>query len=125
MGVIGINKVTATREKGAASFGLEFLDSLRSTQERYFADHGAYSDSMGNLDHLSSTPYLRYFTCGPIQVTPAPSPSWKIALRRKPDFREPRGLARYGAYTITYSAAGGYPTIVCDNDYCQRDLMPK
>src|SRR3569832_2848404 len=111
-------------EKGKASEGLATLASLRSAQERYLAATGSYSGGIasfcaGIAGWDLTIPSMKYFSLGTPGVIAGNPPGWSVVLTRNAT------PAVYGAYTVTYSAAGGAPTVTCSNTNCQQDLMPQ
>ena len=111
-------------EKGKASEGLATLDSLRSAQERYLAAQGNYCGTAGFCSGVAgwdlTVPTMKYFSLGtPATITVSGNPGWSVVLTRNAT------PAIYGAYTITYSVAGGAPTIACSQANCSTDLMPQ
>ncbi|HXT02436.1 MAG TPA: prepilin-type N-terminal cleavage/methylation domain-containing protein [Elusimicrobiota bacterium] len=111
-------------EKGKASEGLATLDSLRSAQERYLAATGSYCGAAGFCAGTAgwdlTIPTMKYFSLGtPGTVTVGTNPGWSVVLTRNAT------PAVYGQYTVTYTAAGGAPTVTCSSTNCQQDLMPQ
>ena len=111
-------------EKGKASEGLATLDSLRSAQERYLAATGSYCGGVatfcaGIAGWDLTIPSMKYFGLGTPGTIAGNPPGWSVILTRNAT------PAVYGAYTVTYSAAGGAPTVTCSNTNCQQDLMPQ
>jgi prepilin-type N-terminal cleavage/methylation domain-containing protein len=110
-------------EKGKASEGLATLDSLRSAQERYLAATGSYCGAAGFCAGVAgwdlTIPSMKYFSLGTPGTVAGNPPGWSVILTRNAT------PAVYGAYTVTYTAAGGAPTVTCSNTNCQQDLMPQ
>ena len=111
-------------EKGKASEALATLDSIRSAQERFMAATGNYCNTavfcVGTPGWDITIPQMKYFTLGtPSVATLNGNPEWTVVVTRN------AAPAVYGAYTITYSVAGGAPTITCSQDDCNKDLLPQ
>lgn len=87
-------------ERSKAGESFNYLSSVRSSQERYYARLGTYSNSVTKLDIKMSTP--KYFTVGKISAgsTGSLESSWKLTLTRK------GASAGYGAYTVTFTEDG-------------------
>jgi hypothetical protein len=62
---------------------------------------------------------MKYFTMAAPTTVAGNPPGWSVVFTRNAT------PAVYGAYTVTYSAAGGAPTITCSCASCQSDLMPQ
>ena len=113
-------------EKGKASEGLATLDSLRSAQERYLAATGNYCQGGGSSWCMGvsgwdlTVPAMKYFNLGAASAFSfSGNPAWSVVLTRNATPQV------YSNYTVTYSAAGGAPTVVCNVAACQTDLMPQ
>jgi hypothetical protein len=86
-------------EKSKASEAFNYLSAIQSAEERYLAQNGVYSSSIGALDVTLSAP--QYFTVpSTITVTPdsAGNPGWSLTLTRNAN-------SSY-AYTVQWTQNG-------------------
>ena len=111
-------------EKGKASEAMATLDSLRSAQERFLAATGNYCAVAGFCAATPgwdlTVPTMKYFTLGTPGTIAGSVPGWSVTMTRSGNVP-----AVYGAYVITYQAAGGAPTITCSQSDCTNDLLPQ
>lgn len=106
-------------EKGKAAEAIQWIQVLKSAQERYLAKNGNYATNVTSFD-VSMGGLKNYNSSVPGTSSDASGPRWTIGLPRN------AAPAVYGSYTIQYSVGGSYGggSFSCTNSACVTDLLP-
>lgn len=97
-------------EKGRVSEAINYVQSIRGSEERTMLKRGAYQVA-ANLD--ITPPALSAYTAS--AITPNSSTDWAVTLTRT------QSVPTYGTYIITYNSATGFS---CNTGTCNNDLLP-
>lgn len=106
-------------EKGKFAESMQWINSLKGTQERYLARNGQYFS--GTLGTNTSPPFDA--NMGPMSkfkggtITTNGVPAWIIQITRNSPCP-----AIYGCYTVSYASPPG--TLSCTSTDCTNDLLP-
>jgi prepilin-type N-terminal cleavage/methylation domain-containing protein len=101
LAAFGVPRFIKSVERSKAAEAFQYLDSIRSSQERYQAQYGTYATNVTDLDIESSPP--KYFTVPATFAaadTSSLQDSWKLTLTRT------GSSAGYGAYTVIFTETG-------------------
>jgi prepilin-type N-terminal cleavage/methylation domain-containing protein len=101
LAAFGVPRFIKSVERSKAAEAFQYLDSIRSSQERYQAQYGTYATNVTDLDIESPPP--KYFSV-PATFTAADTSSlqnsWSLTLTRT------GSSAGYGAYTVIFTETG-------------------
>jgi Tfp pilus assembly protein PilE len=101
LAAFGVPRFVHSVERSRAAEGVEYLASVRASQERYQARYGTYAARVADLDIESSPP--RQFSV-PADFAAGDGhglrDSWRLTLTRTGP------SAGHGAYTITFTETG-------------------
>ena len=105
LAAFGIPRLPKSFERSKAAEAFEYLAAVRSSQERYQAQHGAYADELTYLD--VQLPLPKYFVIHKHGFHEGESgsfeDSWKLRLERT------GASSGYGKYNITFTEDGYDP----------------
>jgi len=109
----GVPRFRDAVERSKAGESINYLSTIRASQERYHAMYATYATDVTNLD--VDFPPMKYFTVGSVTVgsTGDIESSWSLALTRL------GASAGYGAYTVTFTEVGYDATSSTINDLPQ------
>lgn len=100
LATFGVPRFLKSVERSKVAEAFAYLAAVRSSQERYQAQHGTYARALTDLDLTMSVP--KYFTASAITAgtTGSLGDSWTLALKRT------GASAGYGYYTVRFTQDG-------------------
>lgn len=109
----GVPRFRDAVERSKAGESMNFLSTVRASQERYHAIFATYANDLANLDVAFPSP--KYFSVGLIAAgsTGDLESSWSLTMTRE------GASAGYGAYTVTFTEQG------YDSVNSTIDLLPE
>ena len=96
----GVPRFRNAVERSKAGEAMNYLSTIRASQERYHAIFATYGNDLGNLDVIFPIP--KYFTVGLVGpgTTADLESSWSLTLTRL------GASAGYGPYSVTFTEQG-------------------
>ncbi len=119
LSAIAMPQYWKTIERGKLNEAVQVFDSLRGSEDRYYAKYNAYCQVAAGCNGFDLTiPTLHYFTAFTL-AAPGTPPGWKASLTRN------GSPALYGAYVVSADVEqGGAPVLSCSQPDCVTDLLP-